>query len=442
MLTIRSPSWLKEHESSHGLRSCVYGLRVASRKKHVPALAMAGCCAEFDETRFELHYDSVQSLYLLFDTITEEKVYLKQGEWSIHCDDQHGPYVVKPDGESLWCCDLVEHIVVRHPTKPDEVIVLTPDGKRHSLMDFRRMHRSVSVPIKATGRGQPVPVTAFMFTNSTSGVYVRWSLPSLHKEFIPQADDTCSKWYQNWWAWWKKQLAVVGVDPVEHLRKPTVTKHTADGSELDAATRFLPAANISTFALILLLTRWASPSKSSKDKNADSLAGWSVCMQSVIATFFSDGEFDIAMFLDAATVVRPGLPMNGSDMCTLRIIDGIIDLTPLLECDVAAVVETMGHVRHFPDASRVPLCEALLAFEQAGRKALWLHKQLVFNVTCVVEAAIMASIKGDGAERDLAQDPDVALSSRGQMQRMRRRERLAIKMKVLPFSWTTELVAS
>ena len=393
--------------------------------------------AAFDESRFELLYDMAESRYILFENLTEEKVDLGEGSWSLHFDDQYGPFIVNGEDEQHWCCDLVQHVVVAHPTMLGEVVVQSPSGQRQTLREFRQKHRAVSIPLSVVGRGEPAKVDAFAFTNPTSGVYVRWSLPSLHKEFMSQAGETCSRWYQNWWQWWAKFIGTFGVDPAGHLRKASWTKHTADEAEEDDCTRFLPAASLSTFALIILLSRWANPSKSSKDKNSTISASWTVCLQGVVGTFMSKGVLDLVMFLDAAVELRPSLPMNGNNMCTVRLTNGLIDMTPLVDCDEAAVVQAMACVKPFRSPTQVPLFEACLAFEQAGRRAGWLFKQLVFNIACFVESAILESLEPPPAgEAGQARAPDLpdalVLAGRAQKHQMWRAARLAHKLKICP----------
>eukprot|EP00959_Pyramimonas_sp_CCMP1952_P284962 5957695-Pyramimonas_sp.AAC.1 len=62
---------------------------------------------------------------------------------------------------------------------------------------------------------------------------------------------------------------------------------------------------------------------------------------------------EISVCLDNCCVVRPGLPIVGSDAVRLRIEGGLIDLTPLC-CDVHYSTALVGPL-DVPDVSAVPV---------------------------------------------------------------------------------------
>ena len=158
------------------------------------------------------------------------------------------------------------------------------------------------------------------------------------------------------------------------------------------------------------------------------MVSWSLWLQGFLSAILSKEEVDITMFLDPAAEFRPGLLMVGNNMCTLRITEGLLGLTPLLGRDDATVVQAMACVNGFQDAARVPVHEALLAFEQAGRKVFWVFKQLVFNITNFIEVTVLQSFQDDGAAQRGAQGPEDLCVSAGRTRRHRmwRSARLAL----------------
>ena len=69
----------------------------------------------FDKRRFELHFDRDAQLFILYESHTEERVYVEPpGDWELHFDDDTGTgYLDDGQGLSKWCDDILEATVTR-----------------------------------------------------------------------------------------------------------------------------------------------------------------------------------------------------------------------------------------------------------------------------------------------------------------------------------------
>lgn len=394
---------------------------------------MADPEAPFDAARFSLHFDAAVGLHLVQEMYTESKVYLDPGYWELHRNEACEPYVAHSAGDSRWCVDLFDVLVVQHPCRPEVIIVQDCSGERYTLAEFKQRHRSIEVPIQVLGHSVPVHIDCFVLFAPASGAQTLWSLAALYSVFAGSEGASCSRWYQNWWQRWQKLLSHLGDDATMHMRKPTATRHSAEG--LADATRFLPVAIVSAHALIPLLTRWSNESKTKLSKNRSQQQSWRLCLDALITTFMSDIKpVDVAFFLDAIVDMRPGLPLVGNNMVLMRIVGGTIVLTPLATCDEAVALAAMS-VLGFPDPPAVPLAELCLGLDRAGRKVLWLWKQVVFNMACIVEGQVLEMATPGANENQSGPppaEPELLLAgavARGQAGRKRKHD---LAMRIVP----------
>lgn len=345
----------------------------------------------FDAGRFELLFDAGQNKWLLYENNTEQKAILADGDWDLAVDEEGQAFVCNAAGQSEWADDLMDHIVVRNPASPEQLVVMLKDGLHMSLTEYQQRHRSIQVPIKATGHGTPPSIAASLLRQPVGGALVLWCLPSLFNTLVKMVmATTCSGWYQNWWQWWTKHLMALGIEPSLHIRKPA--QINCDDGERHP-TRFLPTATMSTYALVTLMTRWSGESKSGAKKNQSVQAHWHAALRGILDTFFGEQEaLEFGIFLDAAVQMRPGVPMQGSGFVRLRVTKGLVDVTPLLSCDEQAVLETMATLGRLTRPTELPLMHFCLLLDKAGRKAQWLWKQLIFVISGEIDRCVARSL--------------------------------------------------
>lgn len=396
---------------------------------------------ESDHGCYELLLDPATSRQMLVETITEEKVILEEGEWSLH-NDANGRFFLSCAGQegATWCQGLMQHCVITDP-ETEQVFVVSSDGNGMALEEYQQRHHAVTLPIRLPGHGRPVQIVVFVLRQSVSGAWALWSLSSWFQECVGEVSPTtCSRWYQNWWQWWTKHIGCLGMDSA-HLRKPVVGNAGAS-STTESHLRFLPDPVLSSGALIVLLSRWSADSKSSKDKNELVKVAWRTALQGVLQTFFGQGDnVDWVIFLDMSVVVRPGLPLDGSNQVLVPVRDGFVGITPVLSCDEPAVLQSLVALGEVASPGRLHLHELCMKLDSAGRKCQWLFKQVVHNIACGIGSAILESMSGDpdGEGADGARDgpdvvpPEAMLAGRVAGQRARKAKKLRGKYTIKAF---------
>ena len=171
-----------------------------------------------------------------------------------------------------------------------------------ALWEVQRRHTPIDVTVELGGVDSKVDIKAFMLHQSVSGAFVLWSLLSLHGLGVISSKMTVSAWYNSWWPWWIQDLPKIGLDPAAHLRRASPTKkssdHREDGGDGCYGHRFLQVPTVSTYAMLWILTRLASPSRgASKDDNV--IQGWSVLLAAIIHRFVScHAEMTFTVYLD------------------------------------------------------------------------------------------------------------------------------------------------
>lgn len=347
---------------------------------------------EADHGCYGLLFDPAMSRYMLVETTTEEKLILDAGEWSLHTDDIGRSFVSRAGaGERIWCQDMLQ-LTIAKDNETDIVYVVFPDGEGMRLVDYQQRHRAITLPTRLPSRGKPVDIVVFVMRQSVGGVWALWSISSWYRECLGElATMSCSRWYQNWWSWWLKHLACLGMDS-SHNRKPATSAAT-HLQPPDQHLRFLADPTMSTSAMIVLLSRWACESKSSRSKNEHAKAAWRASLQGVLQTFFSDDvSADWVIFLDLAVIARPGLPMHGSNQVLVPVRGSRVDITPVLACDELAVLQSLEAVGHIATPTALHLHDLCMMLDAAGRTCHWLFKQVVHNIACAIDSWILESI--------------------------------------------------
>ena len=93
----------------------------------------------------------------------------------------------------------------------------------------------------------------------------------------------------------------------------------------------------------------------------------------------------------------------------VRVTNGNLDLSPIAFADIAPVSPTSVELRRFGDCcTAMPMGVALREVHRQGRTSLWLHKQLIFNVAFVIEAAVLLSSAESKVDDGQVEQEDIA----------------------------------
>jgi len=112
---------------------------------------MDGAVSAFDRSRFELIDDPDTRLQVLFETHSEQRVYLEQGRWALAFGDD-GAGFVQCGPDSQWCDDLFEDVVTEVVTGEDAAIfVHINGGVLSTLAHYKRRHTVMDVPLLIRG---------------------------------------------------------------------------------------------------------------------------------------------------------------------------------------------------------------------------------------------------------------------------------------------------
>ena len=145
--------------------------------------------------------------------------------------------------------------------------VLLPDDSDWALDDYQKRHRPAQLRFAQVGRPEGAKIDLAVLQQSVGGGWVLFSLTSLFSAFMQATETEKSRWYQNWWKWWEKQLSALGLDATAHLGRAQNTSHEAS---VPSPRRFLQFPSLSSYAIVALVTRWACESKGSKEKKRES----------------------------------------------------------------------------------------------------------------------------------------------------------------------------
>ena len=162
--------------------------------------------------KFELAFDGACQRYVLCNVITEEKCFLEEGSWETHTSAEGAMYLASLEGrEALLCDDCMEVAPFQHPKKPLQWMVVLDSGECMTLEKYQQRHSPHVVPIQCLGRANLAELAAFVLSQPVAGSHVLWGLGRLYRTFVANDNSTCSKWYQNWWSWWRKMLSSSGL---------------------------------------------------------------------------------------------------------------------------------------------------------------------------------------------------------------------------------------
>ena len=273
--------------------------------------SQAAMAVSFDARRFSVVQDPFSLRWLLLESHAEEVVLLPPGDWSLGLAAD-GKAFVSPagEGESLWCDDLCTCSARPHPSDGTLVLVRDAQGRVYREAEYRRRHACYEVPLKAVGRGAPCRAPAFLLQQSVDGAWVLWSWQDIYGIFV--GAERGGPFGQWWYAVKPRQETRLGklmsLCPALHLRRSSKKA----GEMGDDVERIFSVATISTVALLVVLARCASPlfRGGACRKKAEVVECWRLALRALVETFTQEA-FTLGLCLDAETVIKPGLPLQG-----------------------------------------------------------------------------------------------------------------------------------
>ena len=380
-------------------------------------------CGMADEgaSSFSLLWEPVLNRHILREGLTEQTCVLEAGLWRL-ATDENGQAYVADENQSHWCQDMLEDVVLLHPEHRQPWVCLA-DETDMSLVEYQKRHRCVDICLPVAGTAEPVCLPAYMLRQPVAGARLLWSLKDLYDNVVgKKAEMTASRWMNSWWPWWLKSLQHFGMTDA-HLRR-------AANSETDEKTRYriFEKPVMSTFALVLFMTKWSSPSKSGTSKNEAAQAAWTSLLEALMKKLASQEPWSLPVFLDVQAESRMGQPTAGRSVVLLPVQNGAIDVTQVHQCEDPQVRASLAKLVRGARPS-MPLPQWLRALDGAGRK-VWLLKQVVNYLGCRLEtvfaedfsrsAAKSSEVAGE-EEETAEQALCTALSARAQ----RRRDKFA-----------------
>ena len=397
---------------------------------------------DFDKDRWEVCWDRDRNCTILFEAHCEEKVQLKAGKrWHLRFDDEEGAYVGAEGEESLWCEDVLNHFVYDE----DGVIhVVTPQDEDLTLTAFRRRFSNIKVPFKAVSDVDPKVAHAYLLKQCVSGCVTLWSLKDVYEKLAAQGEKfKFSKWYQNWWKWWRKTAASLSWEDGFHFRKAAAVNGAGTG-EAPAADegdeeRFLPEPVVSSYALVLVLAQGAAESRG-KPKDPDERLAWELALKTTIDRFFdAETEARWTIYLDPNAMVRPGLPVQGRNDLRLAVRGCKVDLSPIALSDEPSIQVVRDLLLDCADTASMRLSDLLMLLVKNGKQCTWLLRQVLWHLGAWIDYKVqLEERKLDPSQAlDVVSDdydkfhgPDTLVTSSAQDKGARRRSKFADKMKI------------
>ena len=168
---------------------------------------------QFDRSRLELIFDHASQYHVLHERNTEEKVLPGSGDWKLNFDDNAVGYICdQASGRSVWCDseDCLQYAVLRDPDDATQILVFFVDAQQDDLLisldEFRHRFTSKVIKFTSLGTNKTEDVKCFILDAPRYGAAVVWSVTSLYDTVMPGIAQTASRWYLNWWLWWKRRL--------------------------------------------------------------------------------------------------------------------------------------------------------------------------------------------------------------------------------------------
>eukprot|EP00971_Amphidinium_carterae_P351761 6492267-Amphidinium_carterae.3 len=268
-----------------------------------------------------------------------------------------------------------------------------------------RKHIQYTLPLLPAGRAEPTELLIYKLECWVDGASAFVDLSALYKAVMPQDTKlTASEWVHTWYKWWEKSL-VSHQMPASHLRKALPTKASGQNP---AETRIFQHPTCSLNACLLLLVRFAAPSRGGKQKDERLRSIWLNVLEGLVRVLQPQAGHSFKFFTDALTSSCPNLPRTGAGLVTLDwLTDGRVNLEPLLHSAGRLSVEFAAT---WQGDAHVGLTDLLLELQSAGKRSHWLLTQLFYELGAIFAAYLESATRSSG---DMPDQSDVPGESRG-----------------------------
>ena len=174
--------------------------------------------------------------------------------------DDRASWLAEGGGKSILVAATIVHLLASVGCSSGGHVFVNSHDASISLIHISRLPMTHACPVLGP---QGVMLRTFVAKLATNGCRARWGLATMYNACMPEtAAMTASRWYSSWWPWWERRLAKLGAEAQLTRPPPTASTPTA----ADVSSRVWPEASAGTLAMLLLLVRWAAPSKTQKEK--------------------------------------------------------------------------------------------------------------------------------------------------------------------------------
>ena len=116
---------------------------------------------------------------------------------------------------------------------------------------------------------------------------------------------------------------------------------------------------------------------------------WGLFPKTFARKFTLGRHVEWSLSLDPTAVVYCNFIVRGANRVRLRVVDGLVDCGPLRDCDVDAVAILFKDINKIVGPNAVPVGVLSLWVFSGGRKYLWLQKQFLSWVTCMIDGQVV-----------------------------------------------------
>ena len=367
-----------------------------------------------------LVYNQAADTCSLWCHLTGERVQL-EGRWGLGFHEGEG-ILVSPVGEPSLAADF---LACKVEEDDGECVVRCAGAAAMPLHRFLAAHmvkQLVMQPLAA----EPFLLEVAQFSRANGGATIWWSMQSFYEKLGLQ-QGTASQWYHKRWLQWQAWLAKLGLR-TPHLRRAvgaqTSRSVKARDTEPDEALwRVLPFYSVSTYAFLALLVRLSSKQWSQlKDKEHQLafehfLAAWLLQLlpKSAKLTIYLEGVEHV-----------PGLGLAGEQPVELKLENGQVDLTGLIESSWPRAQQWCKGLALFLVRPKVDLQGFLGEVFLKGAAMQLLFIQLVVLLGIMVEDAAARALQPDAARGNAVEPSPMGAS--GAADRSHRHSRMKEKL--------------
>jgi len=164
---------------------------------------------------------------------TGEACWLEPGDWCLH---ELPDGLVIRDSQSKkksWVSDVLQDATGKD--KSGSTIVY--DARRDRvfpLVEYQQLHQPRDVHVRSLGSSSAHKLLVYVLDHPVDGAVAFWSLKVVYGKIIGVFNTTASRWYQNWWKWWKQHMQRIAI-PASHLRRAVCLGRNKETEDLDEA---------------------------------------------------------------------------------------------------------------------------------------------------------------------------------------------------------------